>query len=129
MKFREIDIQPTMWKLDVIVTKNMDRKACDFMSKRYGANWESYYNDASTDSVCTIHGTESSELGSRTRFVMILRGLSEKKIIVHELIHVLYRLEEHIGMEINANSQEWQALMMEYLFDETCKVEKYKTIK
>jgi predicted SprT family Zn-dependent metalloprotease len=40
----------------------------------------------------------------------------DNKVIAHELIHVMWHFAEECNLEMNYNSQEWQAILFEYLF-------------
>lgn len=39
-------------------------------------------------------------------------------IAVHEITHVVFRLNKVAGLEINNDSQEWVAQMVEYIYSE-----------
>lgn len=126
---REIRYYPSLWKLDVFVLSYKDReKLSDIFHKKYGAS-KDYYLDEIDFKPCviTIDSTNWSELKGERRIVMILynRNLS---IIVHEIVHAVWHYSNGSKCAINHESQEWQALLTEYLFDEIRDFKEYKEL-
>jgi hypothetical protein len=118
IKFKEIKIQPTNWYLDVIICKDK-HKIAQFMHKRYGASVEYYEDELFTEFVSTISSTYKSECNGRKRIVMVLYDMN-RGILVHELVHVLWHFSKNSGVNMCYDSQEWQAILFEYLYNE-CK--------
>lgn len=118
--FKEISIQPSIWHLDVIVSKNT-RSVNKFCKQRYGIDdyWDGI-NECST-----VQSDKDSQLKGDKRLVIMLESLNNKGVIVHELIHALWHASKAIGYEMNDDSQEWQAVLFEYLFTEVCKRKDY----
>lgn len=121
MKLKTIRIYPSEWDLDVIVggtKKDLE----NISKKRYGLTY-----DFPVHNECTsIDSSKDSELKGRRGVVIILKSFN-KAIIVHEIIHAIWHLSMYIGLEICYESNEWQALLAEYLFDEITNKEGYKT--
>ena len=116
--FKEIPLYPTNYTLDVIVTQNK-AKAIKFMKPelcRYQV----------LDTVRTIASGNGSVLKGEIRIVLILETF-DPAILVHELVHVLYRLSDRTGIELNQDSQEWQAIAMERLYNEALERKTYQT--
>ena len=127
IRFKEIKLLPTEFNLHAYVVgdryshsiiSNKDRRLlADVFHKRYGAESEYYYSDLDrVDSVQTLNTTVKSESKGSTTIVMVISPYL--KSLVHELIHVLWHLSHTSGLDMDYNSQEWQACMYEYLFTE-----------
>lgn len=130
MKFKEIQLFPSVWKVDVIVVDDATtpEDVVKFARKRYGIPEHLIDTDTIVDSVTSLTSSADSQLKGHKRILMVLRDLNDHATLVHELIHVMWHASEFIGLNMNPDSQEWQALFMEYLFTETLK-SNYKTIK
>ncbi len=111
---KQIKIHPSEWHLDIIVGKNK-KEINEFCKKRYGL--DDFY-DMPNECSSIDSGKDSSLKGER-RVVILLEKLSNKPVIVHELIHALWHLTKRIGYEMGYDSQEWQAILYEYLYTET----------
>lgn len=111
--FKEISIQPSRWHLDIIVSKSKP-SINKFCKQRYGV--DNYYDGVNECS--HVESDKDSELKGYKRIVVILESLNNKSIIAHELIHALWFSAKAIGYEMNYDSQEWQAVLFEYLFNE-----------
>ena len=48
----------------------------------------------------------------------MLKNLNDKKVVVHELIHALWHIADYIGYKLTYETQEWQAILFEYLYSE-----------
>lgn len=70
----------------------------------------------------TLASTEESELKGRTQIVVQLYSF-DAGIIVHEMNHALWHYANNCGLEMNFDSQEWQTIQLEYLFNR-CKSKK-----
>lgn len=111
--FKEISIQPSKWHLDIIVCK--DKKETEqFYKDRYGIPDP----EVGENECASIDSAKKGQLKGEHRIVIHLMSLSNKSIIVHELIHALWYTSKAIGYEMNYDSQEWQAVLFEYLFRE-----------
>ena len=112
LKFKEIQLCPVDHKMDIIVSEDKN-DIIKFTKKRYG--WKPSKREQVNDLVYYIRTGKKCGLKQQTRIVLVLRKL-DIGVIVHELIHVLWLLDEHFNIEMTTNSQEWQACMMEYLY-------------
>ncbi len=112
--FKEIKIHPSEWHLDIIVSKNK-KEINEFFKKRYGI--DDYYD--APNECASVDSGKDSLLKHEKRFAILLETLSNKGVIVHELIHALWHLTKRIGLEMNYDTQEWQAVLYEYLYVET----------
>lgn len=125
MRLKEIRIQPSNWMLDVYLYTDIEEfdnpELHEHFSKRYGASAD-YYREWLTDGtgpgsfVTNIGSTNESELNGHNRIVMTYSG--EDNVLVHELLHVLWRYAKLSGCEMNYDTQEWQAILFEYLYDQ-----------
>ncbi len=118
--FKEIKIQPSEWHLDIVVCKNK-KEINQFFKKRYGI--DDYYDKP--NECASLDSGIDSLLKCEKRVAILLETLSNKGVIVHELIHALWHITKRIGYEMNYDSQEWQAILFEYLFTEVCKRKDY----
>lgn len=123
--FKEIPLYPTNYTLDVIVTQNK-AKAIKFMKHRYHVKKHKLKRYQVLDTVRTIASGHESILKGEIRIVLILETF-DPAILVHELVHVLYRLSDRTGIELNQDSQEWQAIAMERLYNEALERKTYQT--
>lgn len=113
MKIKEIRVYPSIWYLDVIVADN--QKDLDYISKkRYGIK-----DDPILPNECSsIDSSKKSELKGERRVVISIKSLDDVETIVHELIYAIWHLARYIGYEIDYDTQEWQAVLYEYLYKE-----------
>ena len=112
IKFKEIRLYPSEFTLDVYVTDNVSLLRDAFIAK-YGAN-EAFLSIMHTDmSIQFETSSEASCKGNRV-FVLILSSL-DTHIVFHELMHLLWQFSELSGVELCSESQEWQALFIEYI--------------
>jgi len=114
-KFKEIRLYPSEFTLDVYVVDDASRLTETF-ENRYGAD-EDFTLTLSTNVCLTFDTDLNSELKGYRVFVIILDSLSHK-LVAHELIHLLWQFSECVRVEMNPDSQEWQALFTEYLTSE-----------
>lgn len=128
IRFKEIKLYPTRWKLHAFYidekynsneySKGTRMDLSIILNKKYGADQEYYFENAETiNTVQVLESTKNSEMKGERIIVMIINP--ELKILVHELIHVLYELSNYSAIETNYKSQEWIACFNEYLFEET----------
>lgn len=121
MKIKTIRIYPSVWTLDVILSSK--KKEYEIISqKRYGL-----VNDNINFNECnSIDTGKDCELKGRRIIVVSFKNLKDKSTIVHELIHVLWHASQYIGYSMTYDSQEWQALLFEYLYKEVLDKNGYK---
>lgn len=119
IKFKEIPLLPSNWTLDVIVSAKDDPHFRQFIHKRYGIPIVDLERDKNLNTCNTIDSGSDSILQGETRIVVILRSLKNKEIVVHELIHALWHAARCIGYEMTVDTQEWQAVMYEYMYVQT----------
>jgi hypothetical protein len=118
-----VDLHPfSEWKLDVFIGGS-DSQLNDIFKYRYGVDY-----DGTENCVYTIDSDMQSELKGHTRIVMRVQSF-DTSIMVHELLHVLWHASKCIGFEMNYGTQEWQACMFEYLFDQCRDKKTYTEIK
>lgn len=124
---KTIKLEPTHWNLDVIVGTDLDQIA-EYFTTRYGPPKEDHRKHAHGNWVTTMESSEESELKGENRIVLKLEDLKNKGIIIHELIHVLFHLQNKTAIEISYESQEWIAIFMERTWNELCRPN-YEKIK
>ena len=118
IKFKEIRLYPSVFTLDVYITEDASCLT-EMFEERYGSD-EDFILTLDTD-ICLSFETEfGSTLDGDRVFVIILKHL-EPYIVAHELIHLLWQLNQTIGTNMNIESQEWQALFIEYITGEILK--------
>jgi len=122
--FKEIPLEPSEFSLDVIVTKSHN-KAAKFLKRRYNLRKFKTKSHQLLNSVRTVESGTASPLKGEIRIVMILETLNPA-IIVHELVHVMHRMSRETGVELSFDAQEWHALAMERLYNETLKRSNYQ---
>lgn len=133
-KFKSIRLFPTLFYLDVILVEELIEEnkllLVDYLHKRYGASKEYYLEDEesgkSLNYVCMITSTDKAEVEG-TKVLLRLTELNPD-IVVHEVIHILWKMNQLCDLEINESSEEWQAYTAEYLFSEILNNEGYETI-
>jgi hypothetical protein len=120
MKFKEIHLLPTKFSLDVWVCDDLDELSAAF-HVRYGASVEYYKGDLHPDAVQIIGSTRESEcLGAK----VIVMNISELDagVVLHEVIHAVFKLSKITGIEICQKSQEWVAYFVENIYEEILKM-------
>lgn len=129
MKFKQITLHPSEHTLDVIITDDAsDEQITDFIVNKYKVERLHWNDDPFFDYVCNIHYGEKHKLKRAKRILMVLKSMDDEVTLVHELIHVLWYAAKRIGYEMTFETQEWQAILYEYLFKEV-KKDNFKTIK
>ena len=123
MILKTIPLIPTEFDLDVWVC-NDESKLIKRFKKRYGGTKSEYYDIVTANCMLRFDSSEDSEMKGKTVFVMILQELKDH-VIVHEIVHLLWQMNERIGIEMNANSQEWQAYMSDYVFSSIMAIKSY----
>jgi hypothetical protein len=109
-----VDLRPfNEWKLDVFVG-GKESQLNEIFKSRYGLEY-----DGTEDCVYSIESGTESELKGHKRIVMRVQSF-DAAIMVHELLHVLWHGSKWIGYEMKYQSQEWQACMLQYLYNQ-CK--------
>lgn len=126
MKLKQINLLPTEFVLDVWIEKDLDKLAKQF-HKYYGASEEYYSNNLSPYQVSTANTTTKSLSKGHTKIIMNLKQI-DGRIVTHECMHVLWHLHNITGLEMNYDSQEWQAYMIDYLYHNIMDTSNYKKI-
>lgn len=126
--FKEIPIPMCDdWVLDVIIC-NTPSKMPQFMRKRYGWSIESWEEDQQSFTWPHVTTINKKISGGTERIPVLFLRKKIDHVVVHELIHVMWRLHELIELEMTISSQEYQARMFETLYREVMK-NNYKKIK
>jgi len=112
--YKRIELPPTLFSLDIFVSDDIEfiTTKC---SELYGKSKEFYKEELSFDIVW-----EQKDIEDKTRILLILQNY-DIDIIVHEIVHVIFRLSDLTHIEVNTDSQEWVALMSEYIYKEIIK--------
>ena len=118
MKFKEIKLLPTLFTLDVFITNNVN-KLVPIFEKRYGLTLQDM-EGTQINEVSIIDSGKKSELKGHTRICLIM-GSFNIGTIIHEMQHIIWKLSKLTNIELNYDSQEWQACFMEYLYSEIMK--------
>ena len=138
IRLKEVKLTPTQFTLDAYIVGDRynhnritkeDRVILSKMfNKRYGGGFEYWHeNTGEVNEVFTAHGKNGAEIGDTKRIVMVINPCI--KVLVHETIHVLWYLSRESGLDMDFNSQEWQACMGEYIFTEIKDFKKLKQPK
>jgi hypothetical protein len=120
MKFKEIPLLPTKFLLDVWICDNLNELSEAF-HVRYGASVEYYKGDLHPDAVQVIQSTVDSECKGSKMIVMNMQELQDT-VVLHEVVHVVFKLSKITGIEISYKSQEWVAYFVEYIYEEILKM-------
>jgi hypothetical protein len=119
MKHKEIKLLPSQWTMDVVECANEDYEKLDvWMSKRYGIPMCELDDGHNINAVHSIESSPKSPLKGRRLILLALNDLNDDGVLVHELLHVLWHHAKHVGYNMDYESQEWQAIMIEYIFNE-----------
>lgn len=110
MKIETFLIPPTDFTITVIISRSIEKARKYIM-----------------DSFIDIHeiGKENIQLNMVARFACLENGsnivmtLKSKNpaVATHEIIHVLWHIGDMANLEMNYDSQEWQAYLAEYLMN------------
>lgn len=118
MKFKEIQLYPSVFTLDVYIIDDASKLA-ELFEERYGAD-EDFILTLHTNLCLSFDTDINSHLKGNRVFVIIFDELLPH-IVSHELMHLLWQFSDIVGVEMNDNSQEWQSLFIEYLTSEILK--------
>lgn len=116
IRVKEIPLLPSNWTLDII-WGGTKKQAAQYMNRRYGAGSE-YYEEKMRDKTSfftVVSATPQSLCRGESRPFIYLHKWSELTI-VHELVHALWGVAWCVGYEMNDDTQEWQAVLYEYLY-------------
>jgi len=119
MKFKEIRLYPSLFYLDVFISKDLGLLQKIF-KKRYGLK-KCDFKGTQINEVATIDSDKKSILKGETRIYTIIGSIKKHDIIVHEINHVLDHLNRLTNIDINESSTEWKSMFLEYLFTEIIK--------
>lgn len=123
LKFKEIQLFPTEFYLDVLVT-HQEKIALEFLQERY-LDVPLEDKEQILDTVRVLPLGRSINL-CEPRIVLTLSNIKDKAVLAHEIVHIIWALSDIVGFEMNTNSQEWQAHMMSFLFREIEGISKNK---
>lgn len=115
IKFKKIKVHPSNWELDIIISKNHNQ-VCAFCQKKYGYD-EDYKKDFPPETCLTLTSSSESETKGR-RITIIYLKAKKSSVVVHELVHAMWHITNNIGYEMNYDTNEWQAVLFEYLFEQ-----------
>jgi len=109
---KEIRLYPTHFLLDVYINYEIDE-----LTKQIKSKYKIGYDfDVVNDGVFTAITNED-----KTRIVLCLETF-DLAIIVHELVHVFYHLDDICDLGHSTENQEWIAYFTDYLFTEILKL-------
>ena len=97
------------WRLEVWKLKEINDDFIEKTKSRYGDCIEFSLNECSD-----VYSGTSSELKGEKVIVIVYDG--RDFVLVHELIHAMWHFSRHSGVEMNHDSQEWQAILFEHLY-------------
>jgi hypothetical protein len=118
MKHKEIKLLPSQWTMDVVECAKEDFERLDiWMHKRYGLPTCELVGQ-NINAVHSIKSSSKSILKGKKLILLAVNDLNDDGVLVHELIHALWYHAEHVGYEMHYETQEWQAIMFEYMFNE-----------
>lgn len=127
IRYKELKLTPTLFDLDVFIvgdrynynaiTKSDRKTLATILQQKYGGGYEYWFENSETvNEVFTTISNKSSEFKGERRIVLIMNP--SIKVLVHELVHVLWHLAKATSLDMSYDSQEWQAIMFEYIFTE-----------
>ena len=119
---KQIAIRPTNEIVIIIYSKDR-KKVVDYLSKKHDINIKENFN--------YLDGSQTTITDHKTGEVYIYVILFDKapQVIAHEIVHLIWDLSRESGIEINSNSEEWQAYLMGYLMAEILDFDSYKRLK
>jgi hypothetical protein len=119
--FGEVRLIPTLFYLDVWINWTDRKELASKYAERYGLDYDEIYRDI-TESECSfIESSKDCILNGEKRIVLNISEFSYS-ILVHELVHVFYHLDEHCNLGSDQSNQEWIAYFTGYVFDEIMKL-------
>lgn len=127
IRYKELKLTPTLFDLDVYIvgdrynhnsiTKSDRKELSKILHYNYGGNYEYWFeNSEIVNEVFTTKSEKKSYFKGERRIVLIINP--SIKVLVHEIMHVLWHLAKATSLDMNYDSQEWQAVMYEYIFTE-----------
>lgn len=118
IKFKEIRLYPSEFTLDVYVAEDVSLLK-DIFKAQYGAN-EAFLSIMHKDMAIMFETSIDASMKGNRVFVLILSSLNPK-LVFHELIHFMWQFADVSGVEMTTDSQEWQALFIEYITEQILK--------
>lgn len=131
IKYKEIRVYPSDFIMDVVEAPKEDSKEMiEFLKERYSINTDEFFDSHQTWDFCaTIEPGTKNKVKNQIRVLLCVDNLDRADIVVHELVHALYRISDFLQLEVHYDSQEWQAVLMEFLFKEIYTVKGWKEWK
>jgi len=121
-KSKSIKMIPTSFILDVYVTDDTSTLS-EVFELLYGAD-DDFIASLHPD-LCITFDTDADSLRKGDiAFVIILKDLNPS-IVAHETFHLLWHMEEIVGIEVRDESQEWCALFQEYIISKILEPDDY----
>lgn len=116
IKYKEIPLLPSNWTLDIIESRKHEDEFINFMHKRYGIPVVDMERERFLNTCGAIDSGTKSQLKGETRIVVVVRDVKDMPVLVHELVHAMWHAAKCIGYEMRYESQEWQAVLYEYMY-------------
>ena len=126
IKFKEIRLYPSLFYLDIFITKDL-KALREIFNERYGLDEDGFYG-TQINEVGTIDSCKKSLMKGETRIYTIIESIKKSDIIVHESQHILDHLNRLTNIDLSESSTEWKSMFVEYLFTEITDKNNYKQI-
>lgn len=117
-KFKQIKLIPSEFILDVWIGRNYD--VLNKYNKFYNLTGEDMIGKTE-NWVDTIYFLPKNGKRNTTRICLKITSLQNKKVLVHEIIHILWHLSTVVGYKMVNDSQEWQAVLADWIYTEILK--------
>jgi hypothetical protein len=116
MRHKVIELLPSNWTMDIVECAEEDWERLDiWMHKRYGIPMHNL--DGQNLNAChSIESSVKSPLKGLKLILLTIKDINDDKVLVHELLHALWHHAQYVGYEMTFDTQEWQAIMLEYMF-------------
>ena len=112
LKHKIIDLLPTDIQLEVFIG---DKKEIVKKMKGECGKKKSYWKEVVGDAPCV-------DMSPKGNHIYMFLTDFDAQTIVHESVHVSWYLDDIVGLNLNYDSQETQAYMVDYVFGEIMKM-------
>lgn len=130
IKLKEIPLLPSHWMLDIVESRKETKELHNFLKKRYAIPQHELDALEQMIDMCTwVKSSKKSVLKGEKRILIIVSDLRKTNVLVHELVHALWYTAKLVGYEMDHDSQEWQAVLYEYLYVQATDLKSYKKVK
>jgi hypothetical protein len=120
---KSIRIAPSVWYLDVLEGEYDNRMK--YLNDNYETE-DFIPLDREGDFVTCLYSKNRDD--NQYRLILSIDSVEDHITVVHEIVHIIHTWAKETMTDLSYDSQEWQALLSEYLFEKITSKDDYKKV-